>query len=235
MAGESTGPESMRAESASDGEARTGIRRTEENEEEMGAHEEFIYEDGGRMGDYEGSLHHEDGSASSSSGSSDYILSDDDSAAGLEHDHLHYNTLTDHAAYLTKTLSFALDSLQLDKSLVLQARMSGQINNENQRILEKKEEIIARIERIKSLYEDNFSSDQGMSKITRLQHDILAIEGRIGRLVDGSGKEKNLSSMLGLLKTQPGVAGKYPVEYNQAKDKVLERILGGEDEQVEQW
>lgn len=224
MAGESTGPQSMLTESASNGKVKTGFR------EEIGGHGDSIHEDGTRMEEHGESAHNEDGSTSSLSGSSDYILSDDDSGAGLEHDHLHYNTLTDHAAYLTKTLSFALDSLQLDKTLVLQARMSGQINNENQRILEKKEEIIARIQRIKALYEDNFSSEQGVSKIARLQQDILAIEGRIGRLVDGSGKEKNISSMLGLVRTQPGVAGKYPVEYNQAKDKVLERILGGDEQ-----
>lgn len=163
----------------------------------------------------------------------EYLVSDDDELnAFLASDSIHYpNSLSEHAAYLSNTLSHALDSLELDKSLVLQAQISGKLNNQNQMLVEKNAELGARLKRLRQLYNDNFVVRQDLalkvklSKVDQMKNDLAAIEQRIARLKMGENKSSYLPFLRSTHHTQIGVAKKYPIEYNQAKTKVLERQI----------
>lgn len=139
---------------------------------------------------------------------SSYLLSDTE-------ERLTYTPIPD-TQYLTSTLAHALDSMELDKSLVLQAKLSGYLNNENQKINEKRQLVLQKLQSLKTLHQANFKP-QGNARIDRLTQDIKDIELRIKNIKHGS------SSLLGLFRTQTGLVNKYPVEYNQARDTVLER------------
>lgn len=160
----------------------------------------------------------------------DYIVSEDEVSAvfslGGTHGRFPYtSSLSDHAQYLSKTLDRALESLLLDKSLVIQAQLSGHINNENQQILDKRRLLAQKMETLKQLYNENFVKVvEGSTKVARLGKDIATVEGRVARLRDGN---KGLGRLGGLFAAsgRQGVAEKYPVEYNQARDKVLERQM----------
>lgn len=150
----------------------------------------------------------------------EYITSDDELlntvlSSDEQRHHFSYTTsLSDHAEYFSKTLSHAMESVQLDKSLAAQAQLSGQINNKNQKLLEKQAELAKKLSDLKGLYEYHLASN----RIGDLEKDIRGISVRIEALKKGSQK-----SLLFGSRPQIGVAGRYPVEYNQARDKVLER------------
>lgn len=148
------------------------------------------------------SLEHDSSDAGSSS-SSDYVLSD-------EEGHFTYPSLSDHSAYLAKSLSHALDSVALDKLLALEAQLSGHVNYQNNRILDKRQQLVERLERIQALYDEQFRDN----RLGNLHRDLADLEGRLDRLMNGK---------RGLLHRLPGVAERYPIEFNQAKDKVVER------------
>mmetsp|Transcript_5410 Transcript_5410/g.6271 ORF Transcript_5410/g.6271 Transcript_5410/m.6271 type:complete len:230 (+) Transcript_5410:43-732(+) len=168
----------------------------------------------------------------------DYFLSDDEELNNINSNpndgeaRLNYSaSMADHIAYLSNSLTYALDSLQLDKSLVLQAQLSGQLNNEKQRIIDKRKEILRKIENLKQLYDYNFGSanshalKSSVSRVEKLKQDITEIEYRIDKLKSGPSKS-NGSTFRAMFKSKNqniGVANNYPIEYNQAKDKVLER------------
>ncbi|KAG7663223.1 KXD1 [[Candida] subhashii] len=169
----------------------------------------------------------------------DYIISDDEEISlmltrsqDLPNPHLPFSgSLVDHANYFSNTLSRALDSVEMDKSLVLEAQISGNLNNENQRILEKKKVLIEKLKGLQQMCLENFGNqtatgESKLSKIEQMKHDILNIENRIEILKNG----KNASFKIPLFKKTStsksiGVVSKYPIEYNQAKDKVLERQI----------
>lgn len=174
----------------------------------------------------------------------DYIVSEDDNgdddvnmghALGSRDTHgLGFtSSLSDHATYLTKTLSFALESFELDKSLVLQAQLSGKINNENQNLIEKEKLLIEKIENIRDLYTANFATPEAglgkLSRVSKLKKDISDIESRIDVLTRGKHRGAKLPLATLFVSRSPkrelGVANKYPIEYNQARDKVLERQI----------
>ncbi|CAH6723263.1 putative biogenesis of lysosome-related organelles complex 1 subunit KXD1 [[Candida] jaroonii] len=140
---------------------------------------------------------------------SSYLLSDTE-------ERLTYNAVPD-TQYLTSTLSHGLDSMELDKSLVLQTKLSGYLNNENQKINEKRQLVIQKLQSLKSLHSANFKPNGGVSKVEQLTNDIKDIESRIRNIKHGN------TTLLGLFRSQSGLVNKYPVEYNQARDKVLER------------
>lgn len=140
---------------------------------------------------------------------SSYLLSDTE-------ERLTYNAIPD-TQYLTSTLSHGLDSMELDKSLVLQTKLSGYLNNENQKINEKRQLVIQKLQSLKSLHLANFKPNGGVSKVEQLTNDIKDIELRILNIKHGN------TTLLGLFRSQSGLVNKYPVEYNQARDKVLER------------
>lgn len=112
--------------------------------------------------------------------------------------------------YLSNSLAHGLDSLELDKSLVLQAQLSGSLNNESQKIIEKRKLLQKKLQDLQQLYNDTFP------QLTQMAHDIKILEQRLSILHHGQKK---------LMYTKPGVLQKYPVEYNRAKDKVIERQL----------
>lgn len=164
--------------------------------------------------------------------SDDYLLSDendvDESGA---HDRMGYNaTIADHSEYLLGTLNHALDSLELDKSLVIQAQLSGILNNENQKIVDKRIQVIEKLELLKQLFRKNFDpkynpdSNGKMSVIGQLNQDIKDIGHRIDTLKNGL-KQSSFSSMFGASSKVDGVVKRFPVEYNQARDKVVERQI----------
>ena len=107
------------------------------------------------------------------------------------------------------------------------------MNNEKQKIIDKRKEVVDKIENLKNLYAYNFLSacnhslKSSVSRVDKLQQDITEIENRIEKLK--SGPSKNNSSTFGAMfkskKQNMGIANRYPIEYNQAKDKVLERQI----------
>lgn len=186
---------------------------------------------------------HSNNSASYSESDSDddeYFLSDEEDLNNVNSNthesetRMNYSTsMTDHIAYLSNSLTYALDSLQLDKSLVLQAQLSGQLNNEKQKIIDKRKELAEKIANLKNLYAYNFVSandlslKSNVSRVEKLKQDITEIEYRIEKLKSGPSKN-NGSTFRAMFKSKNqniGIANKYPIEYNQAKDKVLERQI----------
>lgn len=176
----------------------------------------------------------------SDSDDDDYFLSDEEDLNNVNSNpdeggtRMNYSTsMADHIAYLSNSLTYALDSLQLDKSLVLQAQLSGQLNNEKQKIIDKRKEVVDKIENLKTLYAYNFvsASNQSLksnvSRVDRLQQDITEIENRIEKLKSGPSKNNGSTfrTMFNSKNHNMGIANKYPIEYNQAKDKVLERQI----------
>jgi len=164
----------------------------------------------------------------------EYILSDDEvlrELASREYQHHQggYSTsLSDYATYFSNTLSHALDSLALDKSLVLQAQMSGKLNNENQKLIDKRQEVVEQLKSLKQLYNDNFELKYDpilktkIRKVELMNNDLKDIQRRIERLKNG----KTKSGFLFLSSDSTvGVVKKFPIEYNQARDKVLERQI----------
>ncbi|KAM9908454.1 hypothetical protein OXX79_000371 [Metschnikowia pulcherrima] len=152
----------------------------------------------------------------------EYLSSGDEALEGLEeesaahHRHLTYNSgIAEHAAFFEKSLNEALDSVSLDSSLAMQARLSGQLNDKSQLLSEKQTEILTRLGKLKELYETYISKN----KLGDLEKDIDQLTVRLRNLKNGQTK----STFFGK-KTSSGVADKYPVEYNQARDKVLERL-----------
>ncbi|CAI5758591.1 unnamed protein product [Candida verbasci] len=173
--------------------------------------------------EYEGTTENQSQSEASSD---DYILSDDEELHNiLSHDinpHLNTTNLSDHASYFQDSLSNAMDSIEIDKSLALKAQISGNINNENQKLIEKNQQLKESISRLQELFKKNFavSNDSKISKVDQMKNDIVNIEKRIKKLTNGyesKGIFKNKKVM--------GVAQKFPIEYNKARDKVLERQI----------
>ncbi|KAK6200393.1 uncharacterized protein RJT21DRAFT_43618 [Scheffersomyces amazonensis] len=157
----------------------------------------------------------------------DYIQSEDDEEDSANAPHLAFTrSLSEHATYLTNSLAHALDSVQLDKSLALQAQLSGKLNNQNQIIMEKHAQLAAKFKTIQNLYEYNFSIDSKskISRVKQMRNDLTDIERRLVRLKNGPDQ----SSIFPFIKpksTQEGVIKKYPIEYNQAKSKIIERQI----------
>lgn len=173
----------------------------------------------------------------SDSDDDDYFLSDEEELNNISSNpnegeaRLNYSTsMADHIAYLSNSLTYALDSLQLDKSIVLQAQLSGQLNNEKRKIIDKRKEVVEKIENLKHLYDYNFGSaniKSSLSRVEKLKQDITEIEYRIEKLKSGPSKS-NGSTLRAMFKSKnqnTGIANRYPIEYNQAKDKVLERQI----------
>ncbi|CAK9437999.1 uncharacterized protein LODBEIA_P23660 [Lodderomyces beijingensis] len=175
-----------------------------------------------------------------SSGTEDeYILSDEEDSADdrknlladLSNSELpHLSNLNEHARYFANSLQQALDSSELDKSLVLQAQISGNLNNENQKLIEQRELLSAKLMNLQQLFESNFGTraNNKASRVERLRGEISSIEHRIEKLKNGGSKS---SFPISFLKAKPkvGVAQRFPIEYNQARDKVLERLVDDDD------
>jgi hypothetical protein len=171
----------------------------------------------------------DDDDCASRSTDDDYDLSDCDNGSNLEsHNGWFVTNLSDHSNYLHNVLADALDLTGLDRSLALQARLSGKLNNETQKIVDKKDVLSEKLTNLQNLYRTNFLSDSGPSKVDRLKQDIVQLEQRIHVLKHGP-----KSSVFSILKSKnPGsesVVDRFPIEYNQARDKVIERQL---DDQV---
>ncbi|CAH2353364.1 putative biogenesis of lysosome-related organelles complex 1 subunit KXD1 [[Candida] railenensis] len=171
-----------------------------------------------------------DRSSVASSSSDEYFLSDDeDLSAGLTdgHERLigYSSTIGDHSSYLSQTFSNAMDSVQLDKSLVTQAQLSGQLNNYNQKLIDKRNEVLTKLQDLQNLYKSHFDpGEKRISKLEQLQTDIHMIESKIEKLKYGThGLDTGIMSLFKNQKS--GVIQKFPIEYNQARDKVIERQI----------
>lgn len=151
----------------------------------------------------------------------DYITSDEEILTNVvsSDEQRHYfgfgSSFAEHTEYFSKSLSYALDSIKLDKSLVAQAQLSGHLNNKSQKLAEKHEELIEKIATLRILYNYHV----GSNRIGELEKDLVDLHSRIDNLKNGLPK-----TLLFGRKGTVGVAEKYPIEYNQAKDKVLERV-----------
>ncbi|WPK23826.1 hypothetical protein PUMCH_001073 [Australozyma saopauloensis] len=123
------------------------------------------------------------------------------------------STFSEHVLYFEKALDVALDSHQLDKSLVAQAKLSGHLNDTNRILIEKQQELTESLERLRHLFKHHIAS----KRIDDLDTNLRQINTRIRNLKHGPPKT------LFFGKSKLGVMDKYPVEYNQARDKVLDR------------
>lgn len=172
----------------------------------------------------------------------DYMLSDDEELNRIlsrETSNHHHGlpssgSMVDHAQFFAEALSHALDSIDIDRSLVLQAQISGKLNNENQKIIEKKEILIEKLKNIQLMYGKNFGllADGKESRVDKMKKDISFIENRITKLMHG-GSETKSSIPFFKNKSNMGVEQKYPIEFNQAKDKVIERQIDDDDDNEE--
>ncbi|KAF3989386.1 hypothetical protein FT663_02750 [Candidozyma haemuli var. vulneris] len=150
----------------------------------------------------------------------EFITSDEELLSGMisnDESRQHYGqatTMADHTDYFEKSITNAMESLQLDKSLVAQAQLSGRINNKNQQLIEVNEQLCSKLESLKQQYEYHIARN----RLGVLERDLDNITSRIETLKNGSKK----SVLFGNGKL--GVAKKYPIEYNRAKDKVLDRV-----------
>ncbi|KAI5953486.1 KXD1 [Candida jiufengensis] len=131
--------------------------------------------------------------------------------------------LGDHAKYFTNSILQALDSSDLDKSLVTEAQISGNLNNENQKLIEKKSQLQEKLRTLQSLFEKNFTpaEDSKLSRMDKLNNDIQHLEKRITKLKNGDTKSYVVPFMKS--KKNLGIIEKFPIEYYQATDKVLDR------------
>lgn len=158
--------------------------------------------------------------------SADSFLSSNDAQLAINsHSEHHYMSLIDHSNYFSNALATAMESIELDKSLALQAQLSGNLNNEKRLLVDKQTEVLAKLTHIQELYNRNFrpitDSRGSHSRISALELEFSRIEGQLHRLKYGKD-----SSIVSLFKTrQAGLVEKYPVEYNKARDKVLERQI----------
>lgn len=123
-------------------------------------------------------------------------------------------SMAGHTEYFVKALSEALDSAKLDESLVLQAQLSGHLNKKTSDLAEKHAELVDRLLRLKALVSSHFTQN----RIGQLEKDIASLAARTAILTHGHSR----SLLFGKVSV-PGVAQRFPIEYNQAKDKVLER------------
>lgn len=134
--------------------------------------------------------------------------------------------LLDHASYFSNSLLSALDSSDLDKTLVVGAQLSGKLNNENQKLLEQRKILNESFTRLHQLFKQNFETlgSDKLSRVERLNKNIKSIEARIEKLRNGT-KSLLLSIPFKKNKHRLGLAQMYPIEFHQAKDKVLERPI----------
>ncbi|EDK40562.2 hypothetical protein PGUG_04660 [Meyerozyma guilliermondii ATCC 6260] len=160
------------------------------------------------------------------SSSESFFSSEDAESANNSHNDYQYMSIMDHSNYLSNALSSAMESIELDKSLALQAQLSGNLNNERQRLVDKQEEVLAKLQHIQTMYNKHFrptTDTRGShSRISTLESEFSRIEGHINRLKYG----KDSSHLASIFKTKtPGIVESHPVEYNKARDKILERQI----------
>lgn len=154
----------------------------------------------------------------SSDPNDDFISSDDDGLTRLISGSLFTplgcgTTFAEHVLYFKNALDNCLDSLQLDKALVAQSQLSGRLIDTNRLLLDKLQELQQSLRRLQELFQYHISSN----RIDALDSDLKNIHTRIENLKHGAPKS------LFFAKSKLGVMHKFPVEYNQARDRILER------------
>lgn len=144
--------------------------------------------------------------------SDDYSLSDND--VGLLHHVVHH----DQGRYLAESLTATLESVELDKSLALEAQMSGRLNSRNQELLSKKLLLVERLENLQQLYKKYFKppNETSLSTVDHIRSELKLLEQRVHELKHGKTT---------MFRHKLGIVEKFPIEYNQAKEKVLERVM----------
>ena len=154
----------------------------------------------------------DDNQPDSESESEDYSLSDND--IGLLQHVAHH----DQGRYLAETLTATLESVELDKSLALEAQISGRLNSKNQELVSKKLLLAERLENLQQLYKKYFKppSDTSSSVVDQIRNELKVLEQRVHELKYGKST---------MFRHKLGVVDKFPIEYNQAKEKVLERVM----------
>ncbi|GMG19327.1 unnamed protein product [Ambrosiozyma monospora] len=107
--------------------------------------------------------------------------------------------------YLINSLYNSLDSIELDRALVIQSQLSGKFNNTSN-------EILALLDEIKESLNEHIEKYERLKKVV-----IPEIVGNI-----------NKSTKLAHKLTQ-SMKESYPIEYSKSKDKVLNRISDDEE------
>lgn len=153
----------------------------------------------------------------------EYVISDDEDLGGVGE--TLPNSISDQATFLSNSLEYAMDSLELDKSLVLQAQLSGKLNNENLKLIEKREQLVESLAQLREKYTETFVphydpiTKTKWSMVEQMHDDLRNLEVRLDKLKNGGKKGNNIFGSTRLV----GIAKEYPVEYNQARDKIIER------------
>ncbi|GME92729.1 unnamed protein product [Ambrosiozyma monospora] len=107
--------------------------------------------------------------------------------------------------YLINSLYNSLDSIELDRALVIQSQLSGKFNNTSN-------EILGLLDEIKESLNDHIEKYERLRKVV-----MPEIVGNI-----------NKSTKLAHKLTQ-SMKESYPIEYSKSKDKVLNRISDDEE------
>lgn len=162
---------------------------------------------------------------------SDSLYLDSDENEDISHDATSArftSNVADHARALAATLSDALDLVDLDKLLAIQAKLSGRLNNQNQELVDRRVQLNLRIEALRNQCTHHFKPRPGhsSSRVEALAKDISDLESRVKMLAHGKQSQLVLSMFGGSSKSEvTNIAGRYPIEFNQARDKVRERQL----------
>lgn len=178
------------------------------------------------------------------SDSDDYYRSDEEDLSDVlsfgNAGRFHQSTsLQNHATYLNNSLSGALESTDLDRSLVLLAQLSGNLNNEEQILHTKNEELVRKLEHLTQMYRNlvrvEYDNELKMkcNRIDRLRKKLNLTEKRVENLKTGRKSDFSLSK---IFKSKDnisvGFAQKFPIEYNQAKDKVMDSQFVPEEDNI---
>ncbi len=134
---------------------------------------------------------------------SEMVVNTDNSR--VPHDSIFIGGQFNSVEYLLKSLYNSLESSDLDKSLVQQSQISGEMNSVEQELL-------------KTIRELRDCLGQHLEKYEQLKRDIPEI-------IDNLKQSATLSK-----KYTEKMKKYYPVEYSKSKDKVLNRITNDEED-----
>ncbi|KAG7191279.1 uncharacterized protein KQ657_003617 [Scheffersomyces spartinae] len=117
----------------------------------------------------------------------DYSTLSDNDVGLLQHASHHYQ-----GRYLAETLTATLESVELDKSLALEAQISGQLNSKNQELVSKKLQLIERLETLQQQYKKYFkpTNDNSLSVVNQIRNDLKLLEQRVHELKHGKSSMK---------------------------------------------
>jgi hypothetical protein len=113
--------------------------------------------------------------------------------------------LFDPVEYLQNSLDSALSSIEFNKSLARQAQLSGQLKSKEFELLKLQEEAHKRLIELQKLFKE------GLKDVHTVSNELKQANHRIRAL-------------------NKHAEGKYPIEFSQAREKVLSRNIADDDQ-----